>query len=136
MKREATVVREGDRLVAEIVRTDACGQCHACEFGRKEKLHYPLPAGEYAEGDVIQLEVSDRAVSRASLLAYGLPLACLVAGLLLGWQLFNEEWAQALCAIALLAAGCAYLAVTEKRRRASGAFACRAHKPGRTQSEE
>lgn len=126
MKREATVVYYKDKLVAEIVRTDACGQCHACEIGRKDKLHYPLPEGEFKEGDIILIEVSNNAASRASLLAYGLPLICLLAGLFLGWALFSAEWAQALCAILALAAGCAYLAVTEKKRRASGEYACKA----------
>ena len=129
MKREATVVNVNGKLMAEIVRTEACGQCRACDFGRKQKLLYPLPTGQYREGDVVTLSVSDRALTRATLLAYGLPFLCLFAGLLVGDLAFRAEWAQALTAIAFLAAGCAYIAATEKKRRRSGKYACQAHSP-------
>lgn len=127
MKREATVVNVNGKLMAEIVRTEACGQCHACDFGRKQKLHYPLPAGQYSEGDVVTLEVSDRALTRATLLAYGLPFLCLLAGLFAGGLLFRAEWAQALTAVVFLAGGCAYIALTEKKRRKNGKYACQTH---------
>ena len=134
MKREATVVNVNGKLMAEIVRTEACGQCHACDFGRKQKLLYPLPAGQYREGDVVTLSVSDHALTRATLLAYGLPFLCLFAGLLVGSLAFRAEWAQALTAIAFLAGGCAYLAVTEKKRRKNGKYACQAHSSDQAQA--
>ena len=124
MKREATVVKVKGVLMAEITRSEACGECHACEFGRTEKMYYNLPDGNYKEGDRVTLEVSDRTLSRATLVAYGIPLAALIVGLILGFALFEAEWAQALTAVVCLAAGCAYLALSEKKRRRSGVYAC------------
>lgn len=127
MKQEATIVNVNGVLMAEITRSEACGECHACEFGRTQRMHYPLPAGNYREGDTVTLEISDRTASRAALMAYGIPLFCLAVGLILGSALFSAEWAQALTAIAFLAGGCVYLALSEKKRRQSGAYACQTH---------
>ena len=38
MKREATVVEVNGRLMAEVVRTEACLQCHACQFGQTGRV--------------------------------------------------------------------------------------------------
>ena len=45
MKKEATVVSEGGKLYAEIVRSEACQQCRMCSFGKKERMLYKLPEG-------------------------------------------------------------------------------------------
>ena len=127
MKRNAVVVNVNGRLMAEIVRTEACGQCHACDLGRSQKLHYPLPDGNYKEGDAVTLEVADRVLGRATLLAYGLPLVCLLAGLGLGMVLFRTEWAQAITAVGFLLIGFLLLAITEKKRKKNGLYTCQAH---------
>ena len=51
MKREATVVEVDGRLMAEVVRAEACQQCHACQFGQKERMLVELPEGDYHAGD-------------------------------------------------------------------------------------
>ncbi len=128
MKREATVVLHKGKLCALIVRSEACGDCHACDFGKKEEMHYPLPEGDYKEGDKVMLEISDRALGRATLIAYGLPLVCMLLGLALGAALFKAEWAQALSALIALAAGWIIIRATEKKRGRNQMYACRTEK--------
>ena len=128
MKKTARVVNENGVLMAEVLREEACAHCHGCDLGRKERLLYPLNGEGFREGDEITLELSDRTLSKTSLLAYGLPLACLIAGLLLGSVLFSQEWAQALSAILMLGVGLAVLAATEKKRKADRQYVCRMEK--------
>jgi len=128
MKKTARVVNENGVLMAEVLREEACAHCHGCDLGRKERLLYPLNGENFHEGDEITLELSDRTLSKTSLLAYGLPLACLIAGLLLGNVLFSQEWAQALSAILMLGVGLAVLAATEKKRKADRQYVCRMEK--------
>lgn len=126
MKKAARVVNENGVLMAEVLREEACAHCHGCNLGRRERLLYPLNDESLREGDEITLELSDRTLSKTSLLAYGLPLVSLIAGLLLGRLLFAQEWAQALSAILMLSVGLAVLAATEKKRKASGQYVCHA----------
>ncbi len=126
MKKAARVVNENGVLMAEVLREEACAHCHGCDLGRRERLLYPLNDESLREGDEITLELSDRTLSKTSLLAYGLPLVSLIAGLLLGRLLFAQEWAQALSAILMLRVGLAVLAATEKKRKASGQYVCHA----------
>ena len=128
MKREATVALRKGKLCAVIVRSEACGDCHACDFGKKEEMHYPLTQGNYKEGDKVTIEISDRALGRATLIAYGLPLLCLLIGLALGAAFFNAEWAQALSALVSLAAGWLIIRISEKKRSRNQMYACRAEK--------
>lgn len=114
--------------MAEITRTEACGECRACQMGQKAIMHYPLPKGDYKEGDTVTLEIGDRMLTRATMIAYGIPLVSLFIGLLIGWALFKAEWAQALTSLAFLAAGSLYIVLTEKKRRTKGTFACSARK--------
>ncbi len=135
MKREATVVLHKGKLCALIVRSEACGDCHACNFGKKEEMHYPLPQGDYKEGDKVMIEISDRALGRATLIAYGLPLVCMLLGLSLGAVLFKAEWAQALSALIALAFGWLIIRATEKKRGRNRIYACRTEKIKNKQEE-
>ena len=128
MKREATVVQHKGKLCALIVRSEACGDCHACDFGKKEMMYYPLPTGNFNEGDKVEIEISDRALGKATLIAYGLPLLCMLLGLTLGALIFKAEWAQALTALIALLIGWIIIRVTEKKRGKSNTYACRAQK--------
>ena len=99
MKREAKVVRENGRLMAEVLREEACQSCRACRFGQVERVLVELPQGsEYREGETIELEVPDGTVSRGALLAYALPLAAMLAGLFLGARWLASRWGFSWCA--------------------------------------
>ncbi len=124
MTREARVVSENGRLFAEVIRSEACAACHACEIGRKERVTYPLPDGKYAKGDTVEITIPDHTLTRASLWAYGVPLISLVIGLILGALLFDNEALQALCALICTLTGAAVIFITEKKRRKSGRYEC------------
>ena len=128
MTEKAKVVRDEGVLRAEIVRTEACAKCGACNFGKKERLLYPLPEGDFREGDTVEIELSDRAVTKAAFLAYGMPFICLMAGLAVGCRLFERELYQALTAIGFTVIGLIYLYFTEKKRKQSGRYECRIKK--------
>ena len=127
MRREAKVIIRNGKPYAEFVRSEACGSCHACEMGMSKQMRYPLE-GSFTEGETVYLEVGERALKSATLLAYGLPLCCLLAGLVLGFILFKSEIAQAICAIVSLGIALFMLALSEKKRRRSGKYKCTASK--------
>ncbi len=128
MTRQAKVVKTEHGLMAEVIRSEACAQCRACQVGQTEQLLCPLPEGEYAEGDTVTISIPEHALTKATLLAYGVPLLCLVVGLLLGSAIFESEPLQAACAAVFTLAGLVYLFATEKKRRQSRAFECAAKK--------
>ena len=117
MKREATVVERDGRLMAEVVRTEACQQCRACQFGQTASVLVELPEGDYRPGDTVELTLEDSRFARASLLAYGVPVALLFAGLLLAVFLGLSEVWQAVCALSGLALGLLLIKMLEPRPR-------------------
>ena len=128
MTREARVVNTEHGLKAEVVRSEACAQCRGCQIGQTEQLLCDLPKGDYKEGDTVLITLSDHALTKATLLAYGVPLLCLVAGLLLGSAIFKSELFQAITAGAFTLAGLVWLAISEKKRKSSGKFECSTEK--------
>ena len=124
MKREAKVVRENGRLMAEVLREEACQSCRACRFGQVERVLVELPQGsEYREGETIELEVPDGTVSRGALLAYALPLAAMLAGLFLGAR-WGAEGVQALGALVGLALGLLAVRLFSRRMKAPAPMPC------------
>lgn len=119
MRQTARVVLENGKLMAEVMRPEACEACRACRYGQQERRLLPLPAGEYHEGQQVELELPDGRVGTASLLAYGIPLVMLLLGLWLG-SLLGGELYQALGALVMLALGCLILWRLEPRIRKSG----------------
>ncbi len=117
MKREATVIEVNGRLVAEVVRTEACQQCRACQFGQTESILLELPKGNFHPGDQVELTLEEGRFARASLLAYALPVLLLFVGLLAAAFLnFPEIW-QAACALAGLGLGLLIIKILEPRLR-------------------
>ncbi len=116
MKRpgEVTQVRNGMMQVT-FCRPDACQSCGACEGGKKE--HAIWVRGEACVGDIAVIDMPDRTVVRASLIAYGVPLVCLLLGLILGSVIFPGNDAAAAAGAALgLILSLVLLKVTEKYR--------------------
>ena len=111
---EITRVQNG-RIQVTFCRPEACAACGACEGGKKE--HAIWVQGEGRVGDIAVVEMPDRMVAKASLLAYGLPLVCLLAGMILGSAITGGKDAGVIIgAAAGLAAGLLTLKLTEKRR--------------------
>lgn len=108
MNREAKVVLKDGRLVAELTRTEACASCGACRHGKEEVLTVDLPEGDFIEGEMVELTLEDGRVTQASLIAYGIPLLGLIAGIFLG-GIFGGDGMRLL--MGLLLTALSYLAV-------------------------
>ena len=54
MKQTAKVVNENGRLMAEVLRPEACEACKACKYGRQARHLVKLPPGDYREGDMVR----------------------------------------------------------------------------------
>lgn len=106
------------RLMAEVVRSEACQACRACNFGQQERVYIDIGTLKCAEGDTVTIDIDEGSVSRASVVAYGIPVASLFAGLLIGALVTDTDYIQAICALAGLIIGLAvvkYLDVILKK---------------------
>lgn len=112
------VVRaEAEAVWIETVKQSTCGGCrarHGC--GQKLLNQFAASAGEIrarcdhalladlTEGDSVEIGIAEGAVVSASLITYGLPIACLVLGAWLG-EALNSNLLNALAALAGLIFG-------------------------------
>ena len=117
-------------MMVEFERSSMCEKCGACERAKAAMRMEVERVGNAALGDRVEVALPERTVVRASLLAYGLPLALLLLGLALGARLpraLDLPGNADLYALALglLLAGGAFLLLrlTERRRRSSGRYA-------------
>ena len=69
-------------LEVTFCRPEACAACNACEGGKKE--HKIWVRGEGRVGDIAIVDMPERMVVKASFVAYGLPLAGLLLGMVIG----------------------------------------------------
>ena len=122
MKQQAKIVTHKGRLMAEVVRTEACQSCRACNFGQQERVYIDVSGVSCREGDTVDIEIHDSAVTKASAMAYGLPVAALFAGLLIGAAVSDTDYIQALCAAGGLAAGLALVKLIDRRIKRSGRY--------------
>ncbi len=96
-------------------RKEACAACNACEGGKRE--HKIRVRGSGRVGDIALVEMPDQIIVRASAMAYGVPLVGMVAGLLLGSAVSQENiWGPLMGALLGLGAGLTILKLTEKKR--------------------
>ena len=116
------MVRHNGRLMAEVVRSEACQACRACNFGQQERVYIDIGDLQCAEGDRVTVDIDEGSVSRASVVAYGLPVAALFAGLMLGALISGRDYVQALCALAGLAAGLAAVRILDKKLKKTGRY--------------
>lgn len=94
MLRTGRVVETGEGQVSVCFeRPEACARCGACAGGKHHTVVW-VP-GQAPVGSWVDVEMPDRRVLKASALAYVLPLAALLAGILGGTVLFESEafWA-------------------------------------------
>lgn len=96
----------GDKAKVVFTRSKACGDCHACvSFGSNQaetELANTLGA---KVGDRVSIELHSGSVFTASLIMYGIPLAALLAGVLVGSlisDLFTAVFGIGAAAIAFL----------------------------------
>ena len=108
---------DGKWLEITFCRPSDCDKCHACMGGSKTTTL--RLQGKANVGDSVLVELPASTVTTASLIAYGLPLAGLLIGLMAGNALIPLEnsLGALIGALVGLALPLAYLFVTEKKRR-------------------
>jgi len=122
MKQQARIVMHDGKLMAEVVRSEACQQCRACNFGQQERVYIDIGSLKCAEGDEVTIEINDGSVSKASVMTYGLPVATLFVGLVIGSAVSGRDYIQALCALGGLAIGLALVKLIDRRIKKSGRY--------------
>ncbi len=83
---------EGKKAKVIIERSAMCGDCGACQVG-KDKLTMEttvLNTAKANEGDRVEVEMTFKNVMKASMIAYGIPLACFIIGAVLASLLTGE----------------------------------------------
>jgi len=110
---------DGKWLEITFCRPSDCDKCHACMGG--EKTTTLRLEGTASVGDQVLVEMPASTITQASLLAYMLPLAGLLIGMLVGDKLIPLEnsLGALIGAVIGLAIPLAYLLVTEKKRRSN-----------------
>ena len=113
---QVTDVKNG-RLEVTFCRPEDCARCGGCEGGKRETVLWVQ--GSAAIGDTVFVEMPDRIVTAASLLAYALPLAGLMGGMVLGTIFFpaQQTLAGTLGGVIGLGITVAVVALGEKKRR-------------------
>lgn len=122
MKQTATVVNHNGRLMAEVVRSEACQQCRACQFGQQEKVYVDLGNLSCREGDQVEIDLDDAKFSKASVIAYGIPVAFFFAALFLARAFTSLEYIQALAAIAGVGLGLICVRCIDRYIKAGGKY--------------
>ncbi len=100
----------------EYSRPEACEKCGAC--GSAKHSGKIMLKAQCKAGDWVRVELPDGRFVKASVLAYALPFAGLVAGILAGWFLLGQnELITALCAFAGMAAAFLIIRLADRRIR-------------------
>ena len=96
-------------------RPEACASCGACG-GLKEESLVKIP-GDVPVGRWIDVDMPEKQVLKASLLAYLIPLVMLLAGLALGSALFDREALWAITGILCMGLSWLILRLIDKNMR-------------------
>lgn len=122
MRQTATVVQHDGKLMAEVIRSEACQTCHACKFGQQEKVYVDLGRLKCEPGDVVEIELDDKNFSMASVIAYGLPVLLFFAMLFISRSFTTNEYFQALWALGGLLAGLLCVKIIDRYVKAGGRY--------------
>ena len=122
MKQMGKAVNVDGRWMAEIIRNEACASCGACNHGRVESRHYPLPDDEYTQGQDVEIELPDSGAFLAAAIGYGIPLVCMIAALAIAVAAGLGDLWQAVIGIASLVVSFFILRALEPRIRKSALF--------------
>ena len=108
---------DGKWLEITFCRPSDCDKCHAC-MGGNQTMTLRLE-GKANLGDSVLVEMPASTITMASLMAYGLPLAGMLIGMLAGDALLPLEGSLGALAGAMVgfALPLIYLLATEKKRR-------------------
>ncbi|NLI53048.1 MAG: SoxR reducing system RseC family protein [Clostridiales bacterium] len=111
----------GTDAKVRFLRSSACAHCGACLTVGDCEMEVSLPNTlGAAVGDRVAVDISPKRVVQASLLAYAVPLALLVGGVLLGSRI--ADWAGLALGVAACGIGYLILRLVEKRNRSKRSF--------------
>ncbi len=108
--------------MAQVTRSEMCAHCKACDFGKTETHLVDLPEGDFAAGDIVELTIPEGSVGLSSLIAYGIPLAMLLAGLGVAALLQLSDLLQALFALLFAGGGFFITRVLDRRLSRKSTF--------------
>ncbi len=105
---------EGNNLEVCFSRMETCESCGMCGSGREDAL--VKIRGNAHEGDMVDVEMPDAKVLKASAMTYLVPLAGLIAGLVLGTEIFPaDEIKTVVVGLAGLALGLGAIKLLDRR---------------------
>ena len=85
MTETGQVIRvEGDKVVLHMVRNSACGSCNACSMAAESKQMEltALNVCNAKAGDLVAIRLETDSFLSAVAIAYGIPLLCLLIGMM------------------------------------------------------
>ena len=100
--------KKGDQLRVCFDRPEACEGCKGCAKGLLPKKELLTITGQAEVGDMVDVEMPEAQMLKASMLAYAMPLALFLIGLGVGSAARLSDGVTAL--IALVCLGLGYLA--------------------------
>ncbi len=94
MAEKAKVISiENNVLTCVLQRSDACGDCHACDISenKKEMILTAYNQCDAKVGETVEIELSTKAMMTATVIMYVVPLITMFLGFLIGNQ-FSETF--------------------------------------------
>ena len=115
-----TAINGGDAQI-RFLRGSACAHCGACLTVGESEMEITLPNSLRAKvGDRVSVDLSPKRVVQASLLAYAVPLALLIGGVLLGSRI--SDWLGLALGVGACAVSFLLLRLVDKRIRKKKSF--------------
>ena len=121
MLRTGRVVNAGNGEIEVCFdRPEACEHCNACA-GQKHHTLVKVP-GDAPLGSLVDVEMPPSQLLKASVLAYIVPLALLILGVVCGLFLFHSEGAGAVMGVGMMGLSYGLLRLFEKKSKGSQAW--------------
>lgn len=92
MREKAIVVsKKGNKAEVEVIRTSACAKCKACSLGSEKKVIKVWVQNDANAnvGQVVEIEIENRALISATFIMYVIPLVSFLLGVILGLNFAN-----------------------------------------------
>ena len=107
--------KKGDQLKVCFSRPEACEGCKGCAKGLLPKKELLTVTGQAEIGDMVDVEMPEAQMLKASMLAYAMPLALFLIGLGVGSAARLSDGVTALIALVCLALGYVAARVIDKK---------------------
>lgn len=107
--------KKGDQLRVCFDRPEACEGCKGCAKGLLPKKELLTITGQAEVGDMVDVEMPEAQMLKASMLAYAMPLALFLIGLGVGSAARLSDGVTALIALVCLGLGYAAARMIDKK---------------------